>query len=128
MNKQEIEKIKNNLNLGDNPFGGLVSQDDLKELNELKKKSYSDSLYLGLLYFECHNILQEKKSIEGIDSLLDKYKLSEELHKLIESRKTTNYGTFYIEKNIRKYVIEHKKDMSEFVSIFFDISKNELEG
>jgi hypothetical protein len=126
MDKETIEKIKTNLNLGDNPFGGLVNQDDLKNLNDLKRKSYSDSLYLGLLYFECHNILQEKKSIEGVNSLLDEYKLNEELHKLIESRKTTNCGAFYIENNIRKYVIEHKKDMSEFVGIFFEISKNEL--
>lgn len=122
LEKEIIEKIKTKLE-EENPLGGIISSEELEPLTELKKKSYSDSLYLGLLYFKCHNIFEENKSLEGIDYLLNKFKLEDDFHKLIESYETQKFGNYYIGTKIRDYVMKEKKEMSKLIDIFFSLSK-----
>jgi len=129
MNEEElskiIEKIKKKLQ-EENIFGSLISSEELEPLEELKKKSYSDSLFLGLLYFECHNIFEENKSIDGINDILKQFPMKEEFSNLIQSYETQEYGTYYLGLKIREYVVKEKKEMSKLIDIFFSLAKQTI--
>lgn len=99
----------------------IADDEEIEELKELKKKSYSDSLFLGLLYFRCYNILQENKSISEIKQVISQFEMSEKFHGLIESYETQEYGKYYIKLKIRDYVLERKTEMSKLVDVFFSL-------
>jgi hypothetical protein len=118
LSTETIESLKEQISELD------FDSEEMEELLKLRKKSYSDSLSLGILYFKCYNILSENKSIEEIKKLISKFELKKEFRELVEFYNTKEL-TYYIGEKIRKYSINNKEQFENLIDLFFILFKED---
>ena len=116
----------------------IFADNQEEDLKEFRSKLNGDSIKLGKLYLKCYTILKQninkfKSKEEGEDKEFNEFKeyfekleMNEEFENNLEYYNSNKFGSYWKGENISDYVKSKRKDINNFIDLFFEIFIQEI--
>lgn len=119
---EKIEDIKEE-------FGSkeIISDEELENFQKIRESTISNAINLSKLFLRCYdilnnniNILEESKELKiGLSNYLKNMKEIENLRRMIAD--LDNFGSYYIELDIKDIVEKEGGEYRDLINLFFTI-------